>query len=81
MVREAEWPLRPSDWAIARIGRLAELAAQNKQCVKGFELGLVLNFGLLSADPILQTTIHLWPLTDLAVDFANSLGYLRTAGG
>ena len=68
-------PLRPSDWAIARNGRLAELAAQNKQCVKGFELGLVLNFGLLSADPILQTTIHLRPLTVLAVDSDGGLGY------
>jgi hypothetical protein len=70
-------PLCSSDWAIARNGRLAELAAQNKQCVKGFELGLVLNFGLLSADPILQTTIHLRPLTVLAVDFASGLGYPR----
>ena len=70
-------PLRPSHWAIARNGRLAELAAQNKQCVKSFERGLVLNFGLLSADPILQTTIHLRPLTVLAVDFAGGLGYPR----
>ena len=64
----------------SRDWRLAQLGAQDKRCVEVAE-GLVLNFGLLSADPILQTTIHLWPLTDLAVDFANSLGYLRTAGG
>jgi len=37
----------------------------------------VLNFGLLSADPILQTTIHLRPLTVLAVDFDGGLGYSR----
>ena len=34
---------------------------------------------LSSADPILQTTIHLKPLTVVEVDFVDGLGYSQMA--
>lgn len=64
----------------SRNWRLAQLGAQDKLRVEA-EQGLILNFRLLSADPILQTTIHLRPLTVLIVDFVGGLGYLQTARG
>ena len=63
--------------------RLAELGKQGKQPAESYRqrvpLRLLLNFTLLSADPILQTIIHLRPLNVPGVDFVDCLGYPQTA--
>ena len=59
--------------------RLAELREQGKRPEQGPEQGLLLNPTLLFADPILQTTIHLQPLSVPGVDFVGPPGYPRMA--
>ena len=80
MVRCVDKSFVADGLAYNRNWRLAELEEQGKPPVEAAE-GLVLNFTLLSADPILQTTIHLQPLTGLAVVFAGDFGYRQTVCG
>ena len=80
MVPSADKPLVAAGSSHNRNWRLAELGAQDKQRVEA-EQGLVFNLKLLSADPILQTTIHLRPFTAHAVEFIGGLGYSQTACG
>ena len=80
MVPSADKPRVADGSGHNRNWRLTELDTQDKQRVEE-DQGSVLNFRLLSADPILQTTIHLKPFTALAVEFTGGLGYPQTACG